>query len=116
MAATKATYWQRGETIDFKNAGDTIIPANTIVKIGARIGVAGTDINPGEVGTLHVAGVFKMEKVTGEITVGAEVYLDADGKITTAASGESEEQNTKAGFAVEAATSSDTYAIVKINA
>lgn len=111
MAATKATYWQRGETIDFKNAGDTIIPANTIVKIGARIGVAGTDINPGEIGTLHVAGIFKMEKVTGEITVGAEVYLDTDGKITT-----DKGENTLAGFATEKAESDDAFAIVKINA
>ena len=47
----KATYWQRGETIDFKNETGAKIEANTIITLGSRVGIAGTDINPGEVGS-----------------------------------------------------------------
>ena len=54
---SKAAYWQRGETLDYKNQTDTRIDANTIIPIGERIGVAGTDILPGELGSLHVTGV-----------------------------------------------------------
>ena len=116
----KATYWQRGETIDFKNETGAKIEANTIITLGSRVGIAGTDINPGEVGSLHVAGVFKMDKIAEEIAAGSDVYLDPSGKITKAASTPGEEgpktPRVKAGFAAEKAETSDTYAIVKINA
>lgn len=112
----KATYWQRGETIDFKNETGAKIEANTIITLGSRVGIAGTDINPGEVGSLHVTGVFKMEKVAEEeIEAGTEVYLDSDGKIT-AEDGTPDPGYVKAGFAAKTAASTDTYAIVKINA
>ena len=58
----KAAYWQRGEAIDFKKETGSKIEANTVITLGARIGIAGTDIIPGEVGTLHITGVFRMEK------------------------------------------------------
>lgn len=53
----KAEYWQRGETLDYKNTGTATIEANTVVIFGSRIGVAGTDIMPGEVGSLH--GIYR---------------------------------------------------------
>lgn len=123
----KASYWQRGETIDYVNSGTEIIEANTIVVLGSRIGVAGTDILPGEKGSLHVTGVFGMPKGSGEIAAGADVYyLEPDGVITTeqakAAAAESEEEepatvpNVKAGFAVCGAGSDELYVYVKINA
>ena len=55
-----AVFWQRGEALDYLNSGSTTIEANTIVTYGSRIGVIGCDIAPGEVGSLHVAGVFRM--------------------------------------------------------
>ena len=117
----KATYWQRGETIDFKNETGAKIEANTIITLGSRVGIAGTDINPGEVGSLHVTGVFKMDKIAEEIAAGSDVYLDPSGKITKAANTPGEEEgpetpHVKAGFAAEKAETSDAYAIVKINA
>lgn len=109
---SKAVFWQRGETLDYKNAGSDIIEANSVLVIGKRIGIAGMTINPNEVGSVHVTGTFKFPKATGAITLGAEVYWDAAaGKITTTAS-----SNVAAGFAVEAAGADATEVVVKINA
>lgn len=106
-----AVFWQRGEALDYLNSGSTTIEANTIVLYGSRIGVIGCDIAPGEVGSLHVAGVFRMPKTgTSAIAAGTDVYWDGDG-ITSASSG-----NTKAGFAAQAAEASATEILVSINA
>jgi predicted RecA/RadA family phage recombinase len=108
----KASYWQRGETIDYVNSGTEIIEANTIIVLGSRIGVAGTDILPGEKGSLHVTGVFEMPKCSSEVAAGADVYYSQDsGEISTSA-----ENGTKAGFAVCDAGNNDPFVYVKINA
>ncbi len=71
----KAAFWQRGEAIDYKNTTKMTIPANTVVAIGSRVGVAGGDIPPGEIGALHVCGVFEMPKADeDEIQIGTDVY------------------------------------------
>ena len=109
---SKAEFWQKGETLDFKNAGAPIA-ANDVVVIGKRIGVAGTDIAAKAVGTLHVEGVFRLEKnKSDDIKAGAEVYWAADpGHITTTVG-----SNVLAGYAVEDAGTSATKVLVKINA
>lgn len=103
----KATYWQRGESLDYVNSGDTVIEANTIVALGTRIGVIGTDINPKERGSIHVTGVFEIAKTGGEIAMGAAVYFDGTG-ITTETSG------TPAGYAAAAAGADDATVLVKL--
>ena len=106
-----AAFWQRGESLDYKNTGLTTIEANTIVAYGSRIGVIGCEIAPGEVGSLHVTGVFNMPKTgASAIAAGDEVYWDGNG-ITDVSS-----SNTKAGFAAQAAGASDTEILVSINA
>ena len=106
MAAAKANYWQRGETIDFLNDTNAKIEANTVVLLGKRIGIAGTDIPAKEVGTLHITGVYKFPKAASQaVTAGALVYWD-----------KTESSNTLAGFAVEAAGADDATVTVKINA
>ena len=104
----KATYWQRGESLDYVNSGDTVIEANTIVALGTRIGVVGTDINPKEKGSLHVTGVFEIAKVGGEIAMGAAVYFNGTG-ITTTSSGA-----TPAGYAAANAAADDAVVLVKL--
>ena len=98
----KAEYMQRGEALDYKNTTDAVIPAGSVIAIKTRIGVAGCDIAPGEVGSLHVMGVFAMDKASGkEVALGDALYFDAGaGKITTEADG-----NTPAGYAVADAAS-----------
>ena len=107
----KATYWQRGETIDYKNTTEAAIPANTVISLGTRIGVAGTDIAVGEVGSLHVIGVFIIDKTESEkVTAGEYVYFDAEtGKITKTGDGK-----VPAGYAVADAAEADTTVLVNI--
>ena len=77
---SKASYWQRGETLDYKNTGSSTIEANTVVELTGRVGIAGTDIAPGAEGDLHVCGVFEFDKTgTNEIAFGQPVYFDKTG-------------------------------------
>ena len=108
-----AAFWQRGESLDYKNTGSAKIDANTIVLYGARLGVVGCDIAPGEVGSLHVTGVFELPKASSTaITAGAEVYWDATNSVITTTS----TNNTLVGFAAQAALADDATVLVKINA
>lgn len=114
---SKAAFWQRGETLDYTNDTDTKIEANTVIAFGSRIGVAGTDILPGELGSLHVTGVFEMPKTDTEvIEMGTEVYFDGTG-ITAAAGDEAEMDSSAyplAGYAAQAAAAADTVILVKL--
>ena len=107
---SKASYWQRGETLDYRNDTEEKIEANTIISFGSHIGVAGTDILPGELGSLHVTGVFEIDKTAaGAIEMGTEVYFDGAG--ITDAKGEG---MPLAGYAAQAADASDTVILVKL--
>lgn len=104
----KATYWQRGESLDYVNETTAVIEANTIIDLGTRIGVAGTSINPGEKGSLHVTGVYEIAKTGAEeIAMGAAVYFDGNG-ITNATGG------TLAGYAAEKAAADAKVVLVKL--
>ena len=105
---SKAVYWQRGESLDYKNSGVAVIEANTIIDLKTRIGVAGTSINPGETGSVHVTGVYEIKKTaTGAIEMGAAVYFDGTG-ITTTNGG------TPAGYAAAAAEADAAVVLVKL--
>lgn len=107
---SKATYWQRGETLDYRNTTDTKIEANSILSFGSHIGIAGTNIFPGELGSIHVAGVFEMPKTSTEvIEMGTEVYFDGSGITNT-----KNDNAPIAGYAVQAAAASDTVILVKL--
>ena len=77
---SKAEFWQRGEALDYINSTDATIPNNTLVQIGDRLGVTGTTIEPGQTGSLHVGGVWEINKTgTAAITMGQTVYFDGTG-------------------------------------
>ena len=59
---SKAIYWQRGEDLDYKNGTSDTIEAGSVVSLKTRIAIAGMDIRPGEVGSIHVKNVFKFDK------------------------------------------------------
>lgn len=107
MAKT-ATYIQHGEALDYQNTTEAMIPAGTVILLGKRMGVAGGDIQPGEVGALHVVGVFEITKKAGvELAAGDNVvFTDADGidKASTDVMG----------YAVEAAAAADETVKVKL--
>lgn len=105
----KGIYYQRGETLDYVNAGTSILSAGTVVKLEKRIGVIGCDIPPGGKGSVHVSGVFQIPAtVSAEIKQGAAVFFNDTTGITTTST------DTPAGFAAEAAKSGDTFVVVKI--
>lgn len=107
---SKAAFWQRGEALDYRNTTDTKIEANTVISFGSHIGVAGTDILPGELGSLHVTGVFEIPKTDAAvIEMGTEVYFDGEG--ITATGGDS---SIPAGYAAQAAAATDTVILVKL--
>lgn len=105
----KATYWQRGETLDYINETNLVIEENTVINLFGRIGVAGTSINPGAQGSVHVTGVYEIAKTgTDAIAQGADVYWDGNG-ITGSA-----KDNQVVGYAAQAAGASDTTILVKL--
>lgn len=109
---SKATYWQRGESIDYRNEGNVTIEAGTILVIGSRLGIAGCDIAPGAVGSAHIEGVYKFPKGSAALAIGANVtYSALSGKVA-----ESGDSDVVQGFVVEAATAADESVYIKINA
>ena len=82
-----------------------------MVSLGSRIGVAAEPVSAGQVGHVHVVGVFAMAKAnTEEIKQGAAVYYDAAAEaITTTADG-----NTPAGYAAADAATTATSVLVKL--
>jgi len=70
-----ARFIHKGDAIDYTPAEDT--PAGTVVVIDTLIGVTKQDIKAGELGALHVTGVFDFPKATGSGTgsgAGINVY------------------------------------------
>ena len=115
----KASYWQRGESLDYINPTEDKIEAGEVIALGDRIGVAGTDIRPGALGTVHVMGVYEFpKKDKAEMTVGTEVYFTEDGITSEATSGEgtTATNNIVVGFVAAPSPDESTKVYVKINA
>ena len=109
----KARYIQPGNTIDYKNTGSSAITYGSIVPLGtARAGVAAADIPAGQVGALHLCGVFLMDKDSAAVTLGAKVYYDpATDKVSASAPAK---DGVEAGICVAAADAAALQVAVKI--
>ena len=107
----KAAYWQRGESLDYVNETTAIIEEG-------RIGVAGTMINPGEIGSLCMTGVYEIAKTgKAEIKMGAAVYFDGTGITDAADNGKTDgekEGYIPAGYAARTAAAEDEVILVKL--
>lgn len=107
----KAEYCHKGESLDYTNGSDSKIEANQVVSLRTRIGVAGTEINQKETGSIHVEGVFKLKKASSEaITMGTSVYYDESEQCITATAA----SNIPAGYATANTAESDYYVHVKL--
>lgn len=114
---TKASYLQRGESLDYKNGTGAMIEAGSIILLVTRIGVAGTDIAPGEIGSIHVCGVFKVAKTkAADIPMGTSVYFDGTGITTDKNDGNTSGANiyTPAGYASADAAAADETILIKL--
>ncbi|WP_350431725.1 capsid cement protein [Shewanella sp. H8] len=99
-----------GNTIDFTATADVASGAPVLLGkvVAVSLGAVATD----EMGVGATEGVFELPKVEADdIGQGAQVYLKADGNITSTASG-----NTLAGKAWAAAGNPSTTVWVKVNA
>lgn len=104
-----AIYYQRGETLDY--IPEEAMETGAVVPLGTRIGIAAAPIPAGELGHIHVTGVFIMTKADGEaIDLGAAVYYDAEADAITTTEG----SNTPAGYAAASAAAGDATALVKL--
>lgn len=115
----KAAYWQRGESLDYVNSTTKKIEVGDVLTLGNRIGVAGTDMEPGALGSVHVTGVYEFDKKdTTELTVGFAVYLTADGITSSASEGSGDDtvNHVLAGFVAATSPAKSTKVYVKINA
>ena len=102
-------YIRKGDTIQIHNYSETIIAYGDVVKISTRVGIAASNINPGEVGTLNIVGVYEMKAESDDVlAIGDTVYLNEDGNITKTVG------DTVAGMAVEVKLSGASVAMVKI--
>lgn len=116
-ANVTAEYIQKGEALDYKNATDNTIPCDTVVVVGGRIGITGGEIKPGELGSLHMVGVYRLPKTgTGAVEMGTAVYFDGAGITDAANDGASTNPTayTPAGYAAAPARAADTHMLVKL--
>lgn len=114
---TKANYLQRGESLDFKNKTDATIEAGSVISLVTRIGIAGTDIVPGETGSIHVCGVFEIAKTkAADIPMGTAVFFDGAGITTDTDDGAAEGASAyvPAGYAIADAAAADSKILIKL--
>ncbi|MEX2388785.1 MAG: DUF2190 family protein [Phycisphaeraceae bacterium] len=105
-------YLHDGDAIDFTPAEDK--PAGSVVVLGDLVGITKRPLKAGELGSLHVVGVFAFPKATGAdtaIDAGVSVYWDAGAEqATTESSG-----NTLLGKTSAAAGDDDATVPVRLN-
>lgn len=104
---------QPGEIMEFANSGAAIASGDMVV-VGDRVGVAVVDIaaTTGS-GSVSMEGVYSLPKTTGQAWVqGDKLFLDTStDKLTNVATA-----NTPAGYAFEAAGTSATTGLCKLDA
>ncbi|QDU33043.1 hypothetical protein KS4_10840 [Poriferisphaera corsica] len=108
-----ARFIHNGDAIDYAPETDT--PAGTVVVVGDLIGVAKLDIKAGELGVLHVRGVFDFPKATGAGSgsgMGVNIYWDEGDQIATQDSDSG--TNKLLGKAIAAAIDSDLFVRVRM--
>ena len=98
-------FMQNGSRMRWKNSGSAAVLSGELVPLSGMVGVAATDIPAGAEGELAACGVFLLAKEAAasgkDVAQGAAVYLDADGKLTTAATTTSGSDSTAAVVSVK---------------
>ena len=78
----KANFIQRGEAVDFVPSYD--VAAGEIIRFGSLLGVVKIPVRTGELGALHLSGIYDVEKGRETITAGSRIYWDEQNKLATA--------------------------------
>jgi predicted RecA/RadA family phage recombinase len=103
-----ARFIHEGKAIDF--FPDTNIPAGSVIVQGSLIGVTKLDIPAGQLGAVHVVGVYDIVKSNVAIPLGSKVYWDAAAKQAVLNS----TGNSLLGVAVAAAVTEDALVRVRL--
>ena len=108
----KATFIHDGDAIDYTPASDT--DSGSVVVLNDLIGVTKRPLKAGELGSLHIVGVYSFPKATGadtSIAKGVQTYWDAGNqRATTESSG-----NTPLGKATVTAGNDDETVQVRLS-
>jgi hypothetical protein len=92
----KASFWQRGEKIDFENTTSKLIEGGTVLSIGERI-------------------ICEKTNASDVIERGTDVFFDGTGIVASSEEKEDEDKTlTPAGWAIETSSTDDTTVKVKI--
>jgi predicted RecA/RadA family phage recombinase len=104
----QARFIHDGKSIDF--LPDTNIPAGSVIVQGSLVGVTKLDIPAGNLGAVHVVGVYDLIKNNIAIPLGSKVYWDATAKQAVLTS----TGNSLLGVAVADAAADDTSVRVRL--
>ena len=77
----KASFVQLGQAIDFVPSRD--IAAGEILVCNGMAGVVKILVRAGELGALHLSGVYDVDKADGAVQAGDKMYYDADAGTAT---------------------------------
>lgn len=77
----KANFIQRGEAVDFVPSYD--VGAGEIIRFGSMLGVVKVPVRTGELGALHLSGIYDVNKGNETVTAGSKVYWDEQNKVAT---------------------------------
>jgi predicted RecA/RadA family phage recombinase len=86
------------------------ILSGSLVKVGDVVGVASTNIAPGESGSVQITAVYEVPKSAGAVAQGQKLYFDEDADALTTTAGD----HTFAGHAYEAAAAGDATVRVRL--
>jgi len=118
MPQTAAETYSSDGAIDYTPA--SAVTGGAVVVLNGIVGIAVTDIDANEKGSLATKGLFKLPKTTAAVVRGLPIHWDAAGSpdFGDASSGAANQLGvgTYAGMCVEAAGSGDNFAIVDLNA
>ena len=104
----QARFIHDGKSIDF--FPDTNIPAGSVIVLGSLVGVTKLDLPAGQIGAIHVVGVYDIVKGNVAIPLGSKVYWDAAAQQAVLTS----TGNTLLGAAVAAAVAEDSLVRVRL--
>lgn len=108
-----ANYVQKGEVMNYTNAGQTTIGYHDVVPLGTRIGVALAPIAVGDVGGVSVVGVWEVPADTAAtFAAGDAVYWDTVNNKAVKATGENIIPT--GGYAFEAKANGAAVVLAKI--
>jgi len=96
-----------GNILDFKNIGDDIKSGQPVI-IGSFLGVALTDINKDETGSVSMQGVYNIKKASEVFNIGDKLYWSATNELTKTVC------DIYAGYAFKYASGSDSFVALKL--